>query len=160
MIALKSLKERESSHASAHVDLPSTTLSKNGSRRLKLKRKVIYTYEYSDDEEPEQSYKPMIANFVAAGQSRKEERISQSISSQIPKPSHSFQSSSGDNKLAKPIVSTRVKMNPSHNAVESKMNPYVHVGVSSRFASKRFDQSVRSQIRTGGFQRISQSMHR
>lgn len=74
---MKNLKERESSHASAHVDLPSTTLSKNGSHRLKLKRKVIYTYEYSDDEEPEQSYKPMIANFVAAGQSRKEERISQ-----------------------------------------------------------------------------------
>lgn len=51
LIALKSIKERSSERSSLPT-LPPTGQSKIGSKRLKLKRKVIYTYEYSSDDEP------------------------------------------------------------------------------------------------------------
>ena len=54
--------------------------SKSG-KQLKLKRKVIYTYEYSDDEGPAKvaTESQRSTAMLAAGQRPNEDRISQSI---------------------------------------------------------------------------------
>lgn len=50
--ALSTLKNSKAIEGTGLPVLPPSGQSKIGSKRLKLKRKVIYTYEYSSDDEP------------------------------------------------------------------------------------------------------------